>query len=235
MSLSADLLKQVHLSGESGCGKFQPHPMKANFCTGCSKLFNKHSPNSIASDDMLIAAIEYSQKGQQEASCIISGDSSIGGLFLGGFGAVVNQSFLKTNKITHVLNTAGGLEIFGGKYPDAVVQAKSELGITFLQLKWEDLTHFCIPEEDLVQAVRFIHHGRLEGSVLVHCAQGKSRSATAVVAYLMITQNKPCTEALATVQGMRKMAEPNPTFMQMLRQFEHSPLIQSLRTELQSH
>ena len=55
MSLSADLLKQVHLSGESGCGKFQPHPMKANFCTGCSKLFNKHSPNSIASDDMLIA------------------------------------------------------------------------------------------------------------------------------------------------------------------------------------
>lgn len=54
---------------------------------------------------------------------------------------------------------------------DAVVQAKSELGITFLQLKWEDLTHFCIPEEDLVQAVRFIHHGRLEGSVLVHCAQ----------------------------------------------------------------
>lgn len=55
---------------------------------------------------------------------------------------------------------------------DAVARAKSELGITFLQLKWDDVTDFCIPEEDLVQAVRFIHHGRLEGgSILVHCAQ----------------------------------------------------------------
>ena len=55
MSLNADLLRQVHLSGESGCVKFQPHPMKANFCIGCSKLFNKHSPDAIGSDDMLIA------------------------------------------------------------------------------------------------------------------------------------------------------------------------------------
>lgn len=55
------LLSQIHLSGESVCPQFRPHPLKANFCTACSKLVNKHSPEAILDGDQLLAVryIEY--------------------------------------------------------------------------------------------------------------------------------------------------------------------------------
>ena len=58
-------------------------------------------------------------------------------------------------------------------YPQAgVKKAKTELHIAFLELGWEDTLRWTIPDEDLVQCVRFIHAGRRAGgSVLVHCAQ----------------------------------------------------------------
>lgn len=51
---NVDLLHQVHLSGEAPCSIFQPHPLKANFCTSCSKLVDKHSAASIPDDDCLL-------------------------------------------------------------------------------------------------------------------------------------------------------------------------------------
>lgn len=55
---------------------------------------------------------------------------------------------------------------------EAVERAKSQLGIMFLELNWEDTVSFNIPNEDLIQCVKFIHSARTSGgSVLVHCAQ----------------------------------------------------------------
>ena len=51
---SSALLDQIHLSGEVPCASFQPHPLKANICTSCSKLINKHSAASIPDDDCLL-------------------------------------------------------------------------------------------------------------------------------------------------------------------------------------
>jgi hypothetical protein len=51
---NAEILNQIHLSGEAPCSLFQPHPMKANFCVGCSKLVNKHAAASIPDDDCLL-------------------------------------------------------------------------------------------------------------------------------------------------------------------------------------
>lgn len=39
-----------------------------------------------------------------------------GGLWHGGFKAVMNHDFLKREHITHIVNTARGLEMFGPKY-----------------------------------------------------------------------------------------------------------------------
>jgi len=49
------ILSQIHLSGESVCPQFRPHPLKANFCTACSKLVSKHSPEAILDDNQLLA------------------------------------------------------------------------------------------------------------------------------------------------------------------------------------
>lgn len=228
------LLSQVHLSGEVSCSLFTPHMLKANICTSCSKLINKHSPEAIPDNQCLLKALEFSQKGEKTPSCILpSSDGAVGSLFHGGYKGVMNADFLGKERVTHVVNTAKGLEIFGPKYLRGVEAAKSELGITFLELGWEDAVSFTIPQEDLIKCVKFIHEARENGgSVLVHCAQGKSRSATAVVAYLMTCYNGKGVEfeeGLRLVQEQRKMAEPNPTFVQLLKSFGKSTTLTDLR------
>jgi len=63
-----------------------------------------------------LQAIEFSQKGEKVPSCILAAGDNKGGLFHGGFKAVMNREFLVQQKITHIVNTAKGLEIFGPKY-----------------------------------------------------------------------------------------------------------------------
>ena len=48
------LLSQIHLSGECACPAFVPHMLKANMCTSCNKLINKHSPKAIPDDQCLL-------------------------------------------------------------------------------------------------------------------------------------------------------------------------------------
>ena len=61
-------------------------------------------------------AIEFSQSKERVPSCIEEAREGRGGLWHGGFKAVMNHQFLKTEGITHVVNTAKGLEIFGPRY-----------------------------------------------------------------------------------------------------------------------
>lgn len=233
--VDAALLTQIHLSGEVPCPLFTPHMLKANICTSCSKLINKHAPEAIPDDQCLLKALEFSQKGEKTPSCILPSSDGVGGLFHGGFKGVMNSDFLRKEGVTHIVNTAKGLEIFGPKYLQGVATAK-ELGITFLELGWEDTTSFVIPETDLGRCVEFIHEARGNGgSVLVHCAQGKSRSATAVIAYLMACYDGKGVEfgeGLRIVQEQRKMANPNPTFTQVLQSFGKSNTVIKLRETL---
>ncbi|KAF2809555.1 dual specificity protein phosphatase 12 [Mytilinidion resinicola] len=54
------------------------------------------------------------------------------------------------------------------------------------------------------------------GGVLVHCAMGKSRSATCVIAYLMQQHNISAEEALSHLRKARPICEPNSGFMSQL-------------------
>ena len=54
-----------------------------------------------------------------------------------------------------------------------------------------------------------------EGKVLVHCAVGVSRSATLVLAYLMIRQNLTLVDAIKTVKDHRVVI-PNRGFLRQL-------------------
>ena len=127
-----ELLQQVHLSGEVKCKSFSPNSWRPSFCTNCSSLFDKHSAEAIPNDEVLIRvclqilfsrllphtlqALEYSQKSEKTASCVLPAGQGVGGLFLGGFKSVINVQFLQESNIGHIVNTAKGLEIFGPKY-----------------------------------------------------------------------------------------------------------------------
>ncbi|KAG9037627.1 hypothetical protein FRB95_004847 [Tulasnella sp. JGI-2019a] len=85
-------------------------------------------------------------------------------------------------------------------------------------------------EEDRVtkglrDVCRYIDDARLHSSaVYVHCKAGKSRSVTAVMAYLIHANHWPLSRAYAYVMGRRKGVSPNIGFVSELMKFEEYEL-----------
>ena len=77
------------------------------------------------------------------------------------------------------------------------------------------------PNEDIAQyfsaAIEFIEASKK--SVLVHCMQGKSRSATVIAAYLIQTRKVDLPQAMDIIRNARPGANPNLGFAAQLRAF----------------
>ncbi|XP_053294139.1 dual specificity phosphatase 28 [Pleuronectes platessa] len=59
------------------------------------------------------------------------------------------------------------------------------------------------------------------GRSVVYCKNGRSRSATICIAYLMKHRRLNLTEALQKVKTSRHVIDPNPGFMSQLQRYEH--------------
>ncbi|KAI0123523.1 protein-tyrosine phosphatase-like protein [Xylariales sp. AK1849] len=129
-----------------------------------------------------------------------------GNLYIGGLGALNQTDLIQRAGITHVLSII-----------DYDIEAKERLqGMNHLHISAEDR-----PGENIIQhfesANTFIEDGlRDDGGVFVHCAMGKSRSATAVCAYLMWKYGVSPNDALMQVCEGRPVCEPNAGFMEQL-------------------
>jgi hypothetical protein len=140
----------------------------------------------------------------------IHGLGARGRLWIGSLGAAQSREGLALAGITHVVVAARGLApAFPGQ------------GIEYLVLELEDK-----PGEDLLGrldlAVAFIERALAQGEencVLVHCFQGKSRSAAVCAAYLMAKSGCSLEEALDEVRRTRPQAQPNLGFAAQLRAY----------------
>ncbi|KAL5743669.1 hypothetical protein ACOSQ2_026785 [Xanthoceras sorbifolium] len=66
----------------------------------------------------------------------------------------------------------------------------------------------------------FIDQSRKEGSVLVHCFAGVSRSAAIITAYLMRTEQLSSKDALESLRQSCEFVGPNDGFLEQLKMFE---------------
>ncbi|KAL8162304.1 hypothetical protein V2J09_013793 [Rumex salicifolius] len=66
----------------------------------------------------------------------------------------------------------------------------------------------------------FIDESRKQGSVLVHCFAGVSRSAAVTTAYLMRSEHLSCEDALESLKQSCKFVCPNDGFLHQLKMFE---------------
>ncbi|GAA0138520.1 protein phosphatase [Lithospermum erythrorhizon] len=139
-----------------------------------------------------------------------------GSLFIGGALAARSVFTLQQLGITHVLclcsNEIGQSdsqfpELFEYKNFSVSAQRLSQISDD------EDASIGGLFEE----ACDFINHvENLGGKILVHCFEGKSRSATVVLAYLMLRKNFTLLEAWNTLKRVHRRAQPNDGFAKIL-------------------
>ncbi|XP_063261971.1 dual specificity protein phosphatase 13B [Prinia subflava] len=136
-------------------------------------------------------------------------------IYLGDAWAARSKTILQGLNITHILNAADGL--YNGN-----------TGATYyadLQIEYYGVEAFDDPSFNLsiffYDAANFIRKALNSsgGKVLVHCAMGVSRSATLVLAFLMIHENMTLVDALKTVGAQRNIC-PNFGFLNQLRDLD---------------
>jgi len=130
-------------------------------------------------------------------------------IYLGGQdGAAMSLDTLRSYGITHILNVTMKM---GNHFDDK---------LTYLRIQIPDLKGYDISKH-FRAANEFIIKVRLTGGkVLVHCRAGQSRSATLVIAHLMMFRKWSLLKAYCHVKECRPVIKPNPGFFNQLRKLE---------------
>ena|SRR3990167_2777009 len=225
---------QISFTSQSECEKWTPNKFKADKCQQCSHFFSDHSPASVTEDEIIVYLNYLNAK--NPCNEILPTVNDCGALYLGSYQALMLDNLTKY-QITKAVQTAKNLEYFFVGWGRNLKEIEDGGKLEVLRLHWVDGEQQKIwketPWDQLEEAIRFIHsHRKNKQNVVVNCAQGKSRSSTVVIAYIMVVNNMNFQEALAYVRSKRSIADPNSFFVQQLKEFETSTKIQELRNEL---
>ena len=211
-------------------------------CVKCTRLLAEHSSSAVTDQDVCGYLAHVS--GKDGATCILdaSPENGIEGkLFLGTYFASINP-FVTNHCIGAVVNCSDlHLSDRSDFHSWALkVESLEQSGIiAVIRLNWSDTESqklWALHEWDqLVHSIKFIHQNRKSRkNVLVHCAQGKSRSGAVAVAYFMAIDARMTFErALSYVQSKRAIVDPNRSFAAQLKAFESSQELQILRQQIE--
>lgn len=128
-----------------------------------------------------------------------------GKLFIGDYDIALNASALKRKGITQILS---------------ICEEPPDIDTT--TFKHKTLSVDDAPNVDILSHFDECHLFIEEGTTLVHCLAGISRSATVVISYLMHKLDKPLSEATAMVREARPIVAPNDGFVTQLQTYEHT-------------
>ncbi|EAS04287.1 dual specificity phosphatase domain protein (macronuclear) [Tetrahymena thermophila SB210] len=136
-----------------------------------------------------------------------------GRFFYGNWKHAQSEEVFTNTKITHVLNATQEVENYFEK--------SQKLDVKYCKISIEDLdgvniyTHFEKGFKFLKEALE-----NPSNKVFVHCAQGKSRSATFVCVFFMRMYEWTFDQTIKYVSDRREIACPNPGFTEQLKEFE---------------
>lgn len=143
----------------------------------------------------------------------------LGGIYLLLIEPINNGTDLKAEYgVTHVLSAVSGA------LPPHLAQDYHHLQISISDEETSDLLRELPAAMDFMDSALFPNgldpeNKKHQGAVLVHCAQGQSRSVSIVVAYLMKRYNLSYAQALHAVARKVPGAQPNDGFVEQLKLF----------------
>ncbi|XP_003708359.2 dual specificity protein phosphatase 3 isoform X2 [Megachile rotundata] len=194
--------------------------------------FQKHLPDGITTQQHLAQALHATRtdnkpipgfnpnvdhvqyyRAQQGIDC----DEVYPGIYIGDAATAKNIEYLKMLGITHLLNAAQGKK-FGFVNTDESYYINTTikyLGLPLADLLTTDISKY------FYTAAAFIDEAvSTGGKAFVHCMLGISRSATCVLAYLMIKKGMLAVDAIRTVRKNRNV-QPNSGFLYQLAQLDN--------------
>jgi protein-tyrosine phosphatase len=130
-------------------------------------------------------------------------------IYLGNFFSARSKKLLLANKISHIIVAAYELDTPYAK------------NFIYLKLNLMDLPHHPLLEE-LNKIIEFIENTlncNSNNNILIHCAQGISRSAAIAIAYIMWKQKISYQAAYEQVLAIRPIIQPNEGFIKQLKQW----------------
>ncbi|XP_032668897.1 dual specificity protein phosphatase 3-like [Odontomachus brunneus] len=161
-------------------------------------------------------------RAQQRIDC----DEVYPGIYIGNGETAKNKKYLEMLGITHLLNAAEGRR-FGFVNTDSHYYADTAIkyyGIPVTDLPTADISKYFYTVADFIDEAM-----STGGKAFVHCMQGVSRSATCVLAYLMIKKNILAVNALRMIRVNRDV-HPNNGFLQQLAQLDNHLRRQQLQS-----
>lgn len=146
----------------------------------------------------------------------------LGGIYLSSFEPLNNRVNLKDDyNISHILSVLPGPipEIYKNEYTHKQIEVTDEETTNLLQY-FNETNEFIDKALYSNEVSKEEDKNKMKSCVLIHCAQGVSRSVTIIVAYLMFKHNLKLEQALYAVKRKFESAEPNPSFLEQLKLFE---------------
>jgi len=138
-------------------------------------------------------------------------------LFLGAQWNASCEKELKYFNIEAIVNCA--IEI------NSLQLRKSVDSNWYKHLQWDDQLNQDL-YSDLEPAIKWIKQGMDQGKkILIHCAQGISRSVSLIIAYLIKYNQWTYEKSLKSIKRYQPMAKPNESFRRQLLKFEKKNLL----------
>eukprot|EP00026_Physarum_polycephalum_P012463 Phypoly_transcript_12774.p1 GENE.Phypoly_transcript_12774~~Phypoly_transcript_12774.p1 ORF type:complete len:363 (+),score=56.67 Phypoly_transcript_12774:12-1100(+) len=127
--------------------------------------------------------------------------------YISGYDVASDLDVLYEYDITHILTVAADTK---PKWPKKF----KYLTISAYDMETENL------KQHFAKCNKFIEEGRSDGTVLVHCMAGVSRSATICIAYILQKLKVSLEDAVGLVKDARPDICPNDGFMRQLKAYE---------------
>ena len=143
------------------------------------------------------------------------------GVFIGDMTSSCNINKLKEKNITHIISVLAG---YKPQYPNH---------FKYLVIDALDTTNTNL-EETFIRTNEFINNSKKSnGTVLIHCMMGRSRSPTVAAAYIMDKQHISCDEAINIIKTLKPNINPNSGFIEQLKQFQTKIVKKSVHKDKQ--